>query len=176
MKPAKNHKHNLTKVAMVEPTCTKEGRIEHYTCDGCSKLFEDKAGKKEIPASRDLSLPSLAHIPSDNWKYDEINHWRTCAVCKSLLEETQMAHEMQEGKCLTCGYAAGDPIVEDTEPAATPTDAPAGEEIQETHPKQPTDEGDNGWVWLLVVAVAGLGGALVAVLIYLRKKKKGEPV
>jgi len=41
IKPAKNHKHDLTKVKEVDPTCTEKGCKQYYTCSGCDGIFSD---------------------------------------------------------------------------------------------------------------------------------------
>ena len=48
--------HTLVFVAAKEATCEEPGNIEHYTCEDCDHLFEDKEGKTrlynvEIPAA-----------------------------------------------------------------------------------------------------------------------------
>ena len=41
------HTHSLTKVNEQSATCTQDGVQEHYTCDGCEKIFADAAGQTE---------------------------------------------------------------------------------------------------------------------------------
>jgi len=167
IEPARNHKHSLTKISGVAATCTEGGTVEHYTCSGCAKKFTDPEGKNEIPDTVSVTEGALGHQIDENWKYDLENHWRICSVCKTVLEETKMAHTIEGADCLTCGYCTDYPIPMDTEPAATENE----ETAEPTEP--PTDKPDNSWIWLVVVAVAGLGGgALAAVLIHLRKKKE----
>ena len=45
-----HHKHNLTRHAAKDPTCTKDGNIAYWKCskDSCGKLFSDKYGENEI--------------------------------------------------------------------------------------------------------------------------------
>lgn len=54
------HSHNLTKVEKVNPTCTKEGNIEYYTCSSCNKYFSDSLGQNEIEL-KDTTLEKLPH-------------------------------------------------------------------------------------------------------------------
>lgn len=179
--PAKNHTHNLTKVAMVEPTCTQEGRIAYYSCDGCSKLFEDKDGKKEISDTRDLNLPAMAHSTGDTWECDENFHWRRCSTCGELLIETQMLHEMEDGLCLTCGYKAG------TEPSAS-TQATTGgtasvnaEEsttpsTSETQTELPSAEKQTATIGPLAAVLMGVACFIAAITttVLVLKKKGGK--
>lgn len=163
MTPAKDHKHNLTKVPRKDATCTESGNVEYYTCDGCSNFFADSEGKTKIS---ETGIAPLGHKLSDDWMYDENNHWRICTVCGEVLAETQMPHQMENEKCTTCSY---DGTVSDTRPGTEPTDtAPVP-----TDPQSP-DQGSDGmpcWVLLLIglsaVAVGVGGGALI-----LTKKKK----
>jgi uncharacterized repeat protein (TIGR02543 family) len=43
--------HNLTHVAAVKATATKDGNIEYYHCEDCGKNFSDAEGTKEITGS-----------------------------------------------------------------------------------------------------------------------------
>lgn len=137
--PAKVHTHNLTKVARKDPTCTEIGNVEYYTCDGCTEIFADSEGQTTIP---DAGIAPLGHKTSDDWKHDEINHWRTCTVCNEILTETQHAHEMDGGKCTTCSYKS---TVHETEsdttpPESNPVDPPATATTEATEtPKDTTD-------------------------------------
>lgn len=160
--PAKNHTHKLTKVEQIPATCTQPGKMEYYTCEGCAKLFADKDGKKEITEETALELGALGHTASDDWKGDENHHWRVCTACNAVLEETKMAHEMENGKCTTCGYD-GKLIPEDTEPTV-PGDG------------QGKEKPDLSWLWIVAVAVAGLAGGIAVPLLIVNSKKKKEEV
>ena len=39
-----NCKHELTKIDSIRVTCTSAGRLEHWSCSKCSKLFKDDKG------------------------------------------------------------------------------------------------------------------------------------
>lgn len=52
------HVHELTLVERKEPTCTEDGWLEHYHCEGCGKNFEDEEGRKEL---EDIVLPATGH-------------------------------------------------------------------------------------------------------------------
>ena len=45
------HVHSLSKVDAKEATCTEQGNIEYYFCEGCGKYFSDAEGKEEIELS-----------------------------------------------------------------------------------------------------------------------------
>ena len=185
LEPAKNHTHKLTKVAMVEPTCTQEGRISYYSCDGCSMLFEDKDGKIEIPDSRDMSLPALGHTLSDAWVYDEHVHWHNCTVCKNPDEETQGIHKMNNGKCSVCSYEEGtEPVLQpqqETKPAAAPpeTEAPANTQPEESKPQgnDATKGNTQATVSPLAVVLIGVVSFIAAITatVIILKKSGGKP-
>lgn len=105
--PAKNHTHELTKVAAKEPTCMEPGNIEYYTCSGCSAIFGENDVNKPLADLGDTVVGALGHKTSDDWKSDNEFHWRTCTVCNAVLDETKMVHEMEDEACLTCGYTDG---------------------------------------------------------------------
>jgi hypothetical protein len=165
--PAKNHTHNLTKVAKKDATCIDPGNTEYYICDGCSDFFADSDGKTKIT---DTVIAPLGHKVSENWNFDETNHWRTCTVCNTVLTETQMGHEITGEKCTTCSYDNTAPVTNPgTDPGTEQTDTTPAP----TDPQAP-DQGSDGipwWVLLLIglIAVAvGVGGGMLI----LNKKKK----
>lgn len=157
--PAKDHKHHLTKVDKVDATCTEPGNVEHYTCDGCSEVFADSEGETQIP---DTFVVPLGHKTSDDWRYDENNHWRICSVCNEVLAETQMAHEMENGKCTTCGY-------DGTESEHTPTGTTPDPTVS-----QQQDKGNGGMpLWgLLLIGVGAIGVGIGACVLAMKKKKE----
>ena len=180
IEPAKNHTHKLTKVPMVEPTCAQEGRIAYYSCDGCSKLFEDKDGKKEIPDTRDLRLPAIAHSSGEIWEYDETFHWRSCSACSEILIETQMYHEMENGVCLTCGYKAGVKPSAATEAATEATThvkteesiTPATSDPQEALPSQEKPKATIGPLAAVLIGVVCFFAAITTTVMILKKRGK----
>ena len=168
--PAKNHTHNLTKVAKKDATCIDPGNTEYYSCDGCSDFFADSDGKTKIT---NTVIAPLGHKVSENWSFDKTNHWRTCTVCNTVLTETQMAHAFTGEKCTTCSYDNTTPV---TDPGKEPGTEPTDTTPAPTDPQSP-DQGNDGipwWILLLIglVAVAvGVGGGM---LILNKKKKEKE--
>ena len=53
--------HKLTKVEASDATYFAAGNIEHYTCEGCDKLFADAEGKEELAAT-DVVIAQLVKI------------------------------------------------------------------------------------------------------------------
>lgn len=162
--PAKNHTHNLTRVEAISAGCTQPGNIEYYTCSGCSDRFLDSAGSARISPDTQVSIPPAGHRISDLWLTDDAYHWRNCATCGEVLEETKMVHEPAGGSCATCGYIGKLPA-DPTQPCA-PTTGP-----QQTRPqskKAPLPE----WIWIGLVAVAGLILGVTPAIVL--SKKKGD--
>ena len=159
LQPAKNHTHQLTHMPYVAPTCLATGTVEHYACSGCSTLFADAEGKQQIETS--IIIPYLTHETADDWGMDETFHWRSCKLCKTLLDETKMQHDMTEGKCTTCNYVIGDRI---TDPGTTPA---------ETTPEanHNTEQDNNAWIKILLVALVCFAAAITTTVIILKKKK-----
>ena len=116
--PAKNPPHTLTKVTKKAATCTEPGNVEYYTCDSCSAIFADSAGKTKLDKT---VIAPLGHKASGDWKKDNDNHWRICTVCSTVLAETKLAHEMVGGKCSTCGF---EKAAVSTKPTTQPSTAP----------------------------------------------------
>lgn len=175
LQPAKNHVHQLTHLSYVAPTCFATGTTEHYVCSGCSTLFADANGTE--PLKESVIIPYLTHEISDDWDMDEDFHWRTCKLCQTLLEETKMVHELQNGKCATCGYENGTVPTQITEAATTeaspnepdPTEAVFTEGSPEDSQEQPHRKTD--WVPIALMASVCFAAAITATVIFLKKKK-----
>ena len=161
LQPAKYHTHQLTHMPYVAPTCLATGTVEHYACSGCSTLFADAEGKQQMETS--VIIPYLTHETSDDWGMDETFHWRSCKLCKTLLDETKMQHDMTEGKCTTCNYVIGDRV---TNPETTPAETTP-------EPGHNAEQSNNTWIKILLVALVCFAAAITATVIIL-KKKKGE--
>ena len=151
LQPAKNHTHQLTHIPYVAPTCLATGTVEHYACSGCSARFSDPEGTTPLLEGTSVIIPYLTHEMADDWGMDEAFHWRSCQLCRTVLDETQMVHEMENGQCTTCGYEVGAKI---TEPA---------QETKSTKTEIP-------W-WALVLVVLGATGLGVGMAVILIKKK-----
>ena len=61
MTPAYGHIHRIVKVNAVAATCTTNGNIEYYSCEGCGKQFRDGAGVLEITDPDGVVIPAKGH-------------------------------------------------------------------------------------------------------------------
>ncbi len=105
------HVHNLVKTDAKAATCTEDGNIEYYTCDGCGKLYKDAAGEEEITL-----LETVLKAEGHKWNEGEITteptedtegvKTYTCEVCKETKTETlpKLGHTLKkhEAKEATC--------------------------------------------------------------------------
>ena len=109
------------------------------------------------------AVAPLGHKISDDWKYDENNHWRTCTVCNEVLTETQMAHEMNGEKCTTCNYDGSKSDNTLSNPTETTPDS--------TAPQQ-QEKGNGGMPWwsLLLIGLGAVGFGIAFVFVKLKKK------
>lgn len=175
--PAIGHIHELIFLPDVAPTCMASGTVAHYACSGCTARFSDAEGKNPLPADTNVIIPPLGHTASDNWGMNAGFHWRTCTTCQEVLIETEMIHDMAEGKCLTCGYSATQ-NPEPTEPNPTdpkPTDPKPNE--SKPAPTQPGNQAEKpdasgGWILPVVIAVVCFVVGIVATALIMKKKKQ----
>lgn len=161
MKPSADHTHTLTLVAEVAPTCTDPGVNAYYSCNGCSQKFIDAEGKEAYATEEDLIIPPQGHQISNGWGFDEKTHWRICAVCKAKMIETDMEHDLQEGKCTVCEYGSAKPV--ESTPAAT-----------EPQPQKPQEAEKGGLPWwgILLIALGSIGAGVGVALLITKQKKK----
>ena len=166
LEPAKDHKHDLSRVPQTPADCINGGNIEYYFCTGCNDCFTDAEGKNKIPETMSVLVGALGHKPADNWSHDEADHWRICSSCKALLDETKMRHSFEAGKCTTCGYEDGASIETLPTEVTQPTTTPA------TAPEQPAAPKTMGWLTVILIGLVCFGAAITATVIILKKKKK----
>jgi len=164
--PAKNHKHTLTHMPYVAATCLTTGTVEHYACSGCTALFSDKEGKQPLGQDVSVTIPYLTHEPADSWSMDAQYHWRVCKLCDTVLDETKLLHDGQDGKCATCGYTA--------QAAEEPTEAtkPSQSTEPSEQPTQPSGQKKgNSWLLPVLIGVVCFAAAITATVLILKKKK-----
>ena len=122
------HSHEMTHYTATAATCTEDGNIEYWYCDGCGKYFSDEEGNNavtdvtvaakghawgewEITSAtcevcgheETKTLPSPGHSNSSTYKCDENYHWQYCTVCGEKLNSEK--HTYSNGTCSVCGCA-----------------------------------------------------------------------
>ncbi|MCQ4021932.1 MULTISPECIES: cohesin domain-containing protein [unclassified Ruminococcus] len=128
VKENKVDNHDLKKVDAQKATCTKEGNIEYYVCDGCGKWFSDATGTFEIADHNSVIIKKTAHTPSE-WiedkaatETDKGSQHKECTVCGEVLETKEI------------------PVIEPTKPTGDDSTDPSGDE--DTKPTaKPTTQG-----------------------------------
>ena len=108
--PKLAHTHDLTAVAAVAATCTKDGTGAYWKCNTCGKLFSDVLGKYEIAAP--AAVPAAGH----KWDSGEV-----------IKEPTETAEGVKTFTCTVCGEKRTEAIAKLTpKPVENPfTDVPA---------------------------------------------------
>ncbi len=73
------HIHSVTMFDEIPVSCTANGSIAYWYCEGCGKYFADADGSNEIALS-DTVIEQLSHDYSviNN---DEDGHWYSCSLC-----------------------------------------------------------------------------------------------
>ena len=93
------HQHKTVHRTGITPTCQKAGKLEHWECVGCEKLFADEDCTEEISAVQ-VSLPKAAHNLE---KHDRVEateamsgniEYYTCDVCEKYFTDEQGKSEI----------------------------------------------------------------------------------
>ena len=81
------HEHSLVYHKKDVVTCTKDGNLAYYECEGCRRFYKDKDAKTEITDRQSVFLPMTGHNWSD-WKVIKApttekagTKERTCSIC-----------------------------------------------------------------------------------------------
>lgn len=111
--PAREHTHNMKKVAEVPATCAQDGTKEHWECTKCGNCYADQ--KAAIPQTSDQMVIKATgnHTPGEVKKTDEILPTCTragsrsevtyCSICGEEINRVTIAvdaigHDWDEGK------------------------------------------------------------------------------
>lgn len=114
--------HTLTFVEKEKPTCTEQGKEEHYICLGCGALFLDPEGQEKI-SKEDLVISPLGHDETGEWfNTDPVQHWKLCKRCgaeimrgnHTFFEYEQTQDNVWTRKCTICGYSESSEHIEHT--------------------------------------------------------------
>ena len=103
------HVHTLTKTEAKEATCTKDGNIAYWYCEGCRKYFSDEEGSVKI-TQEETVVKALGHEFAAEWSKDETGHWHQCIRCDEIDEvqahtpDREAPTETEPQVCTVCGY------------------------------------------------------------------------
>lgn len=138
------HTHDLTKTEAKAPTCTEDGNIEYWFCEGCGKYFSDAEGKTEISLA-DTVVPATGH------------HYEhgVCTVCGEK----------------DPGYVEPS---KKPEPTTQPTDQPTTTDAPKpTENPEDVQTGDQAPLMLSTVMLLGAGVCLVLAVVAAKRKNRG---
>ena len=95
------HEHRTVRRVGITPTCQKVGKLEHWECVVCDKLYADAACTQEITKAQ-ISLPKADHvlthtaaIPATETEHGNIEYW-TCDVCDGYFADAQGKSEITQ--------------------------------------------------------------------------------
>ncbi len=116
-------RHSPKRIDGKDATCITSGVKEHYKCQKCGKLFEERECTNETTQAKVYIKPNKIHNPGD-WNKAWSRHYKLCKVCGK--DVNTGAHDFVGGKCTICGlerHNLDSAEVEVTEPAAGMTPA-----------------------------------------------------
>ena len=152
--PALGHTHSLTNVEAKAPTCTEDGNIEYYKCEGCGKLFEDATANVETTADN-VVVKATGH--EYEWIIDK----------EATATEKGSKHE----ECKICGDTKDPVEIPATGTTTDPTNPTDPSDPTDPTDPQPPPTGDSGMIGVLIALLALSGIGVAGTTIYGRKKK-----
>ncbi len=114
--------HELTKTDEVDSTCTATGHEAYWTCSRCKGIFADEQGTTATTLDK-LTIAKKAHTPSEFYVITTTEHYKTCSVCGTEIENSRAKHTFVKDEttgvetCI-CGYAIGGKVDENHQHAA----------------------------------------------------------
>ena len=95
------HKHSPKKVSGTPANCYQTGTKDYYKCS-CGRIFSDSKGKNELSSPEVLDKTS--HTESEEWRYDNMAHWKYCTVCNADIDTASALHkdDNEDKQCDTC--------------------------------------------------------------------------
>ena len=154
------HTHDAKPVAAKEATCTEDGNIAYWYCEGCGKYFKDEALKEEttkdatvVKATGHENVKHVEAKPATSKEEGNIEYWY-CEDCGRYFKDEALKVEIKK---------------EDTVIKVT------GEEKPDEKPEDPKDPsvpqtGDSS-VMTIVLAVMALSAAGAAAVTVLKSRK-----
>ncbi len=99
--PVTTHTHSTTHVAAKAATCTEDGNIEFYFCEGCESFYSD-AACQNLLSDTDIILTktghNAAHVEAKNPTCTEngnIEHWY-CNRCDKYFSDSELTNELDK--------------------------------------------------------------------------------
>ena len=87
------------------PTCVTSGVVEHYKCQKCGELFEDRAcTKKTTPGKVQIKKTGIHR--ADGWNQAWSRHYKLCEVCEKDFDTAP--HSFTGDRCTVCGLERHD--------------------------------------------------------------------
>ena len=107
-----------------------DGTNHWKICSGCNEKvgkaehdFDSNGICKECGYKKPAPTPEHQHTASAEWKYDDTNHWHTCATCNEDVRLGEAPHNFGEDgkaeKCVDCGFANPDYVAPDPDDTGT---------------------------------------------------------
>lgn len=114
--------HELTKTEKVDSTCTATGHEAYWTCSRCKGIFADEQGTTATTLDK-LTIAKKAHTPSEFYVITNTEHYKTCSVCGTEIENSRAKHTFVKNETTgvetcKCGYAIGGKVDENHQHAA----------------------------------------------------------
>ncbi len=133
--------HTEEEIPAVDATCTKEGLTAGVKCSVCGEIVVEQKPTEMLPHTPETvvgkapdcinsglsdgekcavcgivtkeqeTIDALGHSWSEEYKYDENSHWKTCTKCPDITSESE-AHSLDANGWCTCGYGCSHDIVE----------------------------------------------------------------
>lgn len=89
--PALGHTHKMTYVAEKAATCTENGNVAYYACNGCGKNYQEESGETElenVAIEATHTLTYNAPVAATVFSNGNIEYWY-CSVCEKYFKESQ---------------------------------------------------------------------------------------
>lgn len=114
-----HREHSLIHHETTSATCTEPGNIEYWECAVCGRLFLDEGATSET-TEEIVTTPALDHMPGEEFKHDENNHWQECIRCGDRMNVASHDYELTYSfddetgtltvgsRCHICGYETTD--------------------------------------------------------------------
>ena len=104
---------DFTKIHATPGNCVTRGKIEHYRCNDCLKLYIRSGNsyieKTEVELEGEIVPENhIDSVETLKWTYDDSKHYKICRCGKVLSSgKHSISASALQGKCSTCDYERG---------------------------------------------------------------------